>query len=60
MITPVSTVVCMIVMMSYYVDSNSPPAALISDADNAVTFTSLPLPEGPAMIKTIDYSQYTM
>ena len=39
-------------------DGTSPPAALVSDADNAIVFTSLPLPEGPAMVKRIDYSKY--
>lgn len=46
--------------MYVIVDANSPPAALVSDADNAVTFTSLPLPEGPAMVKRVDYSKYMM
>ena len=41
-------------------DACSPPAALVSDADNAITFTSLPMPEGPAMVKRVDYSKYMM
>ena len=41
-------------------DGTSPPAALVSDADNAITFTSLPLPDGPAMVKKIDFTKYMM
>ena len=39
---------------------DGPPAAMISDADNAITFTSLPIPEGPAMVKRVDYNRYMM
>ena len=49
-----------LVQDSTMLDGSSPPSALISDADNAIAFTSLPLPDGPAMVKRVDYTQYMM
>ena len=33
---------------------------MVSDADGAVTVFAPPLPDGPAMIKRVDYTQYMM
>ena len=49
-----------LVQVIMMLDGTSPPAALVSDADNAITFTSLPLPDGPAMVKRIDFTKYMM
>jgi len=40
--------------------NSSPPAAVVSDADTAMALTSPSLPDGPAMVKMIDYSKYMM
>ena len=54
------TLIIIAIIIYVILDASSPPAAPVSDADNAVTFTSLPLPEGPAMVKRVDYSKYMM